>query len=126
MIQTYIEHLYAGIIVSDSSSTKVNDRSLPKSVSKYCFGFRFYERTEMETTDGEKLIGEPKNYSHWYYLKGEVLNKNGVEEKYPEKKILISNMKSNNIKKVVFTKFGQAIPLEKNDVVLEKELEINK
>lgn len=118
MIQTYIEYLYAGIIVSETSTKKVSNRNLPKKIPNGCFGFRFLDRTE-EIKHGENLVGEPKNYSHWYYTKGEVLNKEQVKIKYPSKEILIKNMEYNNISKVIITKYGQAIPLGENDVVVD-------
>lgn len=118
MTQTYIEYLFPGIIVSDSSEEKVSDRTLPKKIPKGCFGFRFFERME-EKIDGEKLIGKPKKYSNWYYAKGDVLTLEEVKVKHSEKKILIGNMENNDIAKVLMTKFGQAIPLEEKDVVLD-------
>lgn len=122
MTQTYIEFICYGIMVSESSSTKVSDRSMPTIVPSYCFGFRFFDRTESEM-DGEILFGQPKNYSHWFYLKGEVLTKELIKVKYPKKGVLISNMESNNINRVIHTKFRQFIPLEDKDIVLDKEIE---
>ena len=117
MIQTYIEYFYAGIIVSETSTKKVSSRELPKELPEGSFGFRFFDKTE-EKIDGEELIGKPKNYSNCHYAKGEILSVEDVKKKHPDKRILISNMENNNIARILMTKFGEAIPLEEKDIVL--------
>jgi len=121
MKQTYIEWLYSGIITSETSAEKVKDRTMPTKFPKSSFGFRFYERTEMKTEDGELLIGVPQNYSGWNYIGGEELTLEEVKNRHPEKTILISNMECNSWDSVVLTRYGQAMPLGKYDVVLKPE-----
>lgn len=117
MKQDYIEWLYPGIIVSDTSTEKVNDRAIPKKFPKGAVAFRFFERTEI-TEGKETLHGKPKGHSHWYYVEGEKLSLEQVKEKHPGEKVLISNMEINDCENIVWTKSGRAFPLEKNDIIL--------
>lgn len=119
MNQTYIEYLYPGIITSETSVEKVKDRQIPKKFPENAFGFRFFERTEIKNGK-EVLKGPAKNHSPWHYIKGEILTVEDMKKYYPEKTIAITNMENNKIKSVVKTEFGQFIPLQKEDIVLEK------
>lgn len=119
MKQNYIEWLYPGVICSESISEKVDERILPLEYPKHAFGFRFYDRTEVKTEDGENLYGKADHYTDWYYL-GAALSFEEIKQKYPSEKILIDNMRINKYDRVVKTIHGQFMPLKKNDVVLTK------
>ena len=41
-----------------------------------------------------------------------------VKENVPDNRILVANMENNHYDKVVKTKFGQFIPLEKDDITV--------
>ena len=115
----YVEYIYAGSLFSDTGSkvTTSKDVNLAKSqLPSGAFGFRFYEQEE-QVVDGEALKGKPKNHTGWYYV-GEKLSLEDVKRNHSDKRILISNMEMNDYANVVFTKFGQFIPVSKNDVVL--------
>lgn len=117
MIKTYIEFCYPGLLCSETSIRVVAGREKPTEIPKTSFGYRFFDREEIEK-DAETLKGESKNYSHWTYF-GEIYTRDRVEIEKPNQKILITNMRDNNIDRVVFTKFGQAIPLFDGDIVEE-------
>lgn len=117
MLKHYVEFLHPGIIVTENSSEEVNHQNpdlikLPEGA----FGFRFYDRQEKKS-EGELLVGKPKNHSHWF-MQGEVLTLIDVRLSFPDKKTLISNMERNKIRRVCKTKFGQFVPLEKEDTII--------
>ena len=116
MINTYIRYLYPGVFCSDESVLQVKDRTIPKTIPKGVFGFQFFDREVIEK-DGEKLFGKEKNHSRYTYF-GTKMTREQVENEKPRELILIQNMKSNDIKTIVFTKFGQAIPINDDDEVL--------
>ena len=120
MLKTYVEYLYPGIIVSEGDSKKIEKRDVELAKNEMpnnSFGFKFKERTEVETTDGEILFGNFKNESGWYYI-GEEYSLDRVRKEKPNQRILISNMECNHWNRMVMTKFGQSFPLNENDVVL--------
>ena len=120
MLKHYVEYLYPGIIVSETSVSEIPERDVSKvNISDRCFGFRFFDRT-VTVVDGELLTGDRKNVSGWHY-QGEKMTleqvkaTNGNDGKYD---ILISNMECNGWSTVVKTKFGQFMPLESDDTVI--------
>jgi hypothetical protein len=119
MAQLYIEYLYPGSMFSESSYEKVNSRETPSNFPERAFAFRFTEREEVLTADGETLKGSFKNNSGWKYIGGTEKTLEQVEREHPEKRILIANLKNNEYSRCVFTKFGQVMPLEDEDVVLK-------
>ena len=120
--KTYVEFLYPGIIVSESSSKEVQSRDISTiEIPGGAFALKFYDIEYNEVKiDGKVLKDEPKRCREtgWQYLGGEVLTLADVEKKMPSERILISNMEWNKIKKVVKTKFGQCMPMEKGDCVI--------
>ena len=117
MIEHWVEYLYPGILISEDSHVKVDKRSgfkLPKG----SFAFRYYD-VEVTTQNGERLTGKPKNKSPWYY-EGKEMTLADVEREKPSESILLSNMRYNNIKRICMTRYGQALQLNDEDVVLKK------
>jgi hypothetical protein len=118
MIKHYVEFLYPGILVSETSSREVKKREQPRQIPRNCFGYRFFDRREA-VVDGEKLVGKPHKFSGNFYF-GEAMTLADVKKLQPRDnyKILIGNMESNGYKRVVKTEFGQFMPIEKGDKVL--------
>lgn len=120
MLKHFVEYLYPGIIVSETSVEEVAERDVKKvEVSDSCFGFRFFDRT-VSVVDGETLTGDRKNVSGWFY-QGERMTLNEVKERFGNDRnysILISNMENNGYDAVVKTRFGQFMPLNKEDTVI--------
>lgn len=117
MLKHYVEFLYPGILFGESSIREVDNRN-PYSVTipDEAYGFRFLDKEEI-AIDDEILKGKNKNVSGWYY-QGRKMSIEDVKREMPNKNILIDNMISNRYGFIVFTKFGQAFPLEDNDTVL--------
>jgi hypothetical protein len=120
MIQQYIEFIYPGLLFSETSEQPVDRREVPERLPENCFGFRFKERQEQTSAQGEKLLGKFTNLSHWYYKKGEVYTLAQVKDQHRHRLTLIENMVNNKISRVLLTKFGQWIPLADADVVLDR------
>ena len=117
MFKHYVEFLHPGVIVTESSSEEVNHQNpdlikLPENA----YAFRFYARQEKESL-GELLVGKPKNHTHWF-MQGEVLTLADVKERFPKERVLIRNMERNETDRVCRTKFGQFIPLDKEDTII--------
>jgi hypothetical protein len=64
---TYIEFLYPGTFFAENSSRPVPRRELPEVIPGQATGYRFFTRAEAEH-DGEKLVGQPKDYGGWTYF----------------------------------------------------------
>lgn len=116
MIKCYVEKIYPGIIVSESSTEECPDRN-PDSVvvDERMDGFRFFDR---EVTDGEtgELFGKRHNESPWYYF-GTVKTLEEIAVEQPDS-VLHRNMVNNGYDRVVETRHGQSYPLDDNAIVL--------
>ena len=116
MLKHYVEFLYPGF-VPESCYEEITERDPNKIIfPKGSYGFRFVDREEIELRE-ETLKGAYKNQSGWYY-RGRKMSLEDVKREKPEETILINNMTYNNQKYIVWTNFGQAFPLEENDVVI--------
>lgn len=120
-----VEFIFPGSFFSESSVREHNDRNVHPTLPPHAFGYRFFDRDVYECTreDGKKFQerGPMKNVSPWFYF-GEVKTLADVErmaQQTPKRwDILLSNMRINEYKRVVQTKYGQSIPLSDADVVL--------
>lgn len=116
----YAEFLYPGIIVSETSLKEITKEEYlhPETIKvlDHSFGFRVMHRNEV-IEEGDVLIGSYRNTSGWHYI-GMVETKNDVAAKDGVDSILYRNMVNNNYERIVRTKFGQAMPLHENDVVI--------
>lgn len=114
--QHYIRRYYPGTFVSDLVDEETDHRD-PGSVDtkeSRMYAFQFFDRTKVETLDSETLLGDPKNFSPIYYLGGEALSKDDVQEG----SILWRNMESNQWDCVVRSRFGQVFPVPKEGFVI--------
>lgn len=119
MLKYYVEFLYPGIIVSENSSEEINHTDALKiSMPEHAFAFRFYEREERQYR-GETLVGKAKNHTPWF-MEGEELSLDEVKSRYPNERVLITNLKRIQPARVCRTKFGQFIPLRGKDQVLNQ------
>jgi pantothenate kinase len=120
--KTYVEFLYPGIMVSETSSKEVKSRDISEiEIPGGAYALKFYDIEYNEVNIDNKVFKDETKRCRetgWQYLGGEVLSLADVKKKMPTEKILISNMEGNKIKKVVKTKFGQCMPMEKNDCVI--------
>jgi hypothetical protein len=84
------------------------------------YGFRFITRGRKDNELDSEVINESK----MYFLGGKVLTlQDVIDRNDPEDRILISNMKGNNIKKVIVNdnSWRVTMPLGKGDTVLGAE-----
>ena len=116
MIKHYVEFIYPGIIVSESSSKLIKNRGSIVELPNSSFGYRFFDREEIKK-NGEVLMGKRKNISHWHY-EGKRYSLADIERLKPNERILISNMRNNKIDYVCCTNFGLSIPIDKGDVII--------
>lgn len=117
MIKHYVEFAYPGLFVSETESRKVKSRTTPSNIPKDSFAYRFYCVEEKQS--GERTLRSDRfNISGWHYVGGEVLTPEEVAKKYPNEGILLSNIRNNDIKRIVRTRMGTFNELYKEDVVV--------
>ncbi len=116
-IKHYVEFLYPGILVSEKSEREIKSRDVGIRLAKGAFAHRIFDRpyTKME---GEILYGKDKNYSPWTYYGKEQTLVDVKAENNPKNKTLIGNMECNNIKRIVRTRFGQALDVGDKDKII--------
>jgi hypothetical protein len=114
---TYIEFLYPGLIFADSSSRPVPSRELPEVIPGQATGYRFFTRHEA-VVNGEKLVGQPKEYSPWTYFGKEYSAEQVQAMDGDHVRILRDNVRINGWKRLVQTTYGQWYRLEDGDQVV--------
>lgn len=119
----YVEYIFAGAIVSETSSKEIEERDpeLAKSMMpKPSYGFRFYDEDSIEV-EGKTYEAEKENYSGWY-LCGREYTLNEVKELQKTSgenlKILIENMEANKFSSVARTCVGGWVTFQPNDIIL--------
>lgn len=120
MLKHYVEFSYPESFVSEDVIREVAERN-PALITlpKYAYAYRFFDRTEI-IVDGEKLVGEPKNFSPLTYL-GKVYTLEQVKAEFPKAKVLISNIECNGWERVIKTRWGIWIPLWEDGTVIDCE-----
>lgn len=95
-------------------------------------GFRFFDRTEAETGN-ETLVGQPNNYSGWYYNVGGLGREVTLDElkSLPakegwdgERTETLKQMEAQKVNRVFVFKDGGYLLLQPEDVILEAPLPI--
>ena len=121
MLKHYVQYFSPGSFVSETSDKEIPSRSLdhvlPMKKNSYSYGFLFFDREETKI-NGEVLKGKKKNYSSTHYIGGRKMNATEVKAEVKNNATLLSNMKINEWKYVVKTKFGQFMPFEKGDIMI--------
>lgn len=81
------------------------------------FGFRFVTNRFNEETFAKEKVKE----SAMYFLGGEIKTLKEVKREMPDKKILISNMESNHINKVIVNdnSWRVILPFDEDDILLK-------
>lgn len=115
----YITYFFPGAFFAEDSIQEVSDRE-PSHVTppSRCFAFQFHSRKCATADDGTVLLGPIENKTGRYYIRGITYTADDIERLYPEKKILIANMRGNKWMHVVLCRTGNFQPLEPGDVVL--------
>ena len=121
MQKTYVEILYPGSFLLESSIKPVDSRDPAKfKAPKGCFGYRFFDREEVVSDDEEVLKGKPKNHSGTYYF-GKVMTVDEVKSQVPDSGILVTNMQTNGWDRVVKTRCGNFQPLTSSDTIVAEK-----
>lgn len=115
MTKTYVEIFYPGSFFPETKVQEVKDRT-PIDLPNGAFAFSFFDREETKI-NGEVLYGKEKNRSGRFYA-GELFTLEEVKEKFPENRILISNLENNGYDRVVKTIRGNFQPFTSNDTML--------
>ena len=120
MVKHYVEYLYPGNITNQTSVSEIPRRAVKNiELSDDCIGFRFFDKTET-VVDGEVLKGEKRNVSGWYY-RGEKMTLQQAKTDYGKNfktQIILSSMEDLGHTTIVKTKFGDFLPLKKEDKIL--------
>lgn len=119
MLKHYVIFYYPGSLFNEEETKLISSRKDKIEIPKGSFGYRFFDRTEVEL-DGEALTGKRSNYSVMYYL-GRKMSLAEVKRELPTEKILIRNMEGNNYKYMVKTIRGNFQPFKKGDKIIRVE-----
>lgn len=117
MLKHYVEFMYPGLIFTETSAREIPDREHIGPIDERAFAYRFFDRTE-EERDGETLRGKRQIDSVNHFLGGDVFTAEEAERQFPDKAILLANIRANGIKRVIRTRFGQVTEFGDNDVVV--------
>jgi hypothetical protein len=117
MTINYIEYLYPGSFFAESSEVPVAERVLPLPVQPRVAGYRFFSRTEVQTTDGEKLVGPKHDFSPWVYF-GHEYSAKEIGVVHGTASILYQNIAGNGYERAVKTIFGNWYPLSPGEIVV--------
>jgi hypothetical protein len=121
--KNFVEFLIPGIMVAETSTKECTEetRKHPETVDfgDHYFAFRFFRRT-FTTVNGETLKGEPRDKTGWFY-EGYEMPVDEVMKLGSKHHILKDNVdpKYHTYRGVVWTMFGQVMPLDKDDVVIK-------
>lgn len=116
MTKHFVEFMFPGIIVSESTSEEIASREAKVKLPKGSFGYRFFDEEQVEL-GGEILRGERKNPSGIFYVGGKIKTLEDISKEQPGS-ILEANMRNNKYDRVVMTNRGQAMPMEAGDVII--------
>jgi len=121
--KTYIEFVYPGYILNETSTKEVKSRDTAKvKVPDGAFGFKFFDILEATVeADGKpvKLTSARINESPMYYYGGRIYTRAEVAREVPNNQILLANMDSKGWDKVIKTRARNFQPFEKTDVFVE-------
>lgn len=115
MTKHYVEFLFPGSFFPETDEVEIESRESKFEIPATCFGYSFFDVETVEV-NGETLTGEPKNKSP-RVLFGEVFDEERVAREVPDSRILLSNMRNNNLT-IVRTRCGNFQPLREGDTVI--------
>ena len=120
MTKHYVKFFYPGSFVSETTSSKIDDRSKRPEVPSRAYGWQFFDREEI-VENGETLHGAAKNYSPVHYIGDEISEQKALDALKRSNGILRANIEGNGYTRLVRTRFGQIFPLDANDIVVAPE-----
>lgn len=121
--QTYVRFLYPGIMLSEDSVHKVENRDVSKiRVPEDAFAFQFFDVLSTTVTVNSKniaLTSEEIDVSPRHYYGGKVYTIAELKRELPNEHTLINNVQNNHYKKVIKCRTGNWQPFEKTDIFVE-------
>ncbi len=119
MTKHYLKTYYPGSFFPETSAKEVKKRDVLVDLPKGAYAYQYYDVEEV-TKNKEILRGKEKNRSPMYFA-GKVYTIRELEEAYPNKRILISNIKGNGWNKVIKTIRGNWQPFSNEDILLNSK-----
>lgn len=119
--QIFIEYLTTGTFFAENKIKEVEDREHPDPDDhvSWAFAYTFFEKDYVEIEDQRVYLGKRKNVSKLFYPQARLLTIEDLEKEFPDKDILIRNLKSARSEKVIYTKERTfQVFNEENDVIL--------
>lgn len=120
--KTYVEFLFRGSLVDESTKQEVTNRSVLLDVPEGAFAFHFFDVYVTRMHDGftnREVHSKRFNESPMYYPGGQAFTLEQVQALGDKShSILVSNMECNGYKTVVRTRWGNWKPFKAGDVVL--------
>lgn len=122
--KTYVEFLYPGLMVSESSTKEVENRDVTKLlVPDNAFGFKFFDILSVTVeADGQKmdLISQRLNISPMHYYGGTVYTVAELKANFAHEPTLISNVEDNGYKRAIRCRTGNWRPLDETDIYISE------
>ena len=126
-ITTYVEYLFPGLIVSETSRHSVTHRdpaAIAREAAGDVFAFRFYDIVTTIVTAGgrdvETRSGEVDATGR-YYIDAEKLTSAEVAALPGNHSILLDNMRANGWDPILRCRTGNFQPLKDGDVIVSSE-----
>lgn len=120
--KTYIEFLYPGAFISESSTCEVRTRDMSNiEVPKNSYGFRFFDvLSAIVNTNGNqvKLTSKRINVSPMYYYGGELYTVTELKLAFPNEHILIGNIEGNGHQRAIKCRTGNWQPFNDGEDIL--------
>jgi hypothetical protein len=123
-VTTYVEYLYPGIVMSETSARPVTGRDPARAAREApdgVFAFRFFDKASVTADvggEGVLLDSRPIRESGRYYIDAEKLSAEDVAALPGDHKILLSNMHSNGWAFVLRCCTGNFQPFNDGDSIV--------
>jgi len=123
MVKYYANFLYPGTIVAEEAATEISTSELNiNDIPKYCEAFRTFQI--LETVDNGITMRSDRLYqTDWTYI-GKKYTAEEIMNKFPNKRILHNNIKSNKYKYLVETRCRNIYPIKKETKVIDNWQEL--
>jgi len=119
----YITFNYPGHFFGESYTLESMVKKSIKQIFKLseiegAYAFTISEQ-EVVIMNGKTYKGNHKDNGIRYFIDATLYNQGDIEKLFPDKEILLSNMKCNKYDYVVKTNCGWYVPFEVNDIIIK-------
>lgn len=116
----FVEYLFRDGELTRTAIEEVFDRKVDlEKVPKNVFGYRFFDREEIQGEDGTSVLGPRENESGTTFLGKRVYTLEEVKSDFPNLNGIITFMTYNRCPNVVLTKMGNWQPFKIGDFLIE-------